>query len=197
MIEANIKKDATLSNINLIIKLFMVIITIFIITFILYGMKIGIFHDKTLLIDYIKKFGVLAPIFFIILQIIQVIFPIVPGGASCLAGVLAFGSIMGFVYNYIGLMIGSCIAYYLAKKYGLALIRKIFKEETVEKYLKYIQKNYFSKIFWISIFLPGLPDDLLCYVAGISGIRFKKFLVILLLGKPIALFMYSFFMELL
>lgn len=195
MIEADIKEEVPSTSLNIIFKVLMIFIIIGVVTFVLYAIKLGIFQDKTLLIEYIKRFRILAPVCFILLQIFQVIIPVIPGGVSCLAGVLAFGPILGFVYNYIGLVIGSCMAYFLAKKYGLKLIEKLFKKETIDRYLKYIQKNYFSKIFWLSIFLPGLPDDLLCYVAGISKMKFDKFLVIILMGKPLSLLSYSLFMR--
>ena len=173
------------------------IMTILIIIFIIYGINLGIFKDKMLLINYIAQYGAFGPLIFILIQIIQVIFPVIPGGASCLAGVLAFGPILGFIYNYIGLSIGSCVAFYLSRTYGIKLVRKLFKKETVDKYLKYVRNNKFDKIFIVGIFLPGLPDDLLCYIAGISNMKFKKFITIILLGKPLALVLYSIFVKLL
>lgn len=174
-----------------------IVMTILIIIFIIYGIKIGIFRDKTILVEYVKEFGVFAPLIFIFIQIIQVVFPIIPGGASCFAGVLAFGPVWGFIYNEIGLIIGSVIAYFLAKRYGLKLIKSLFKQEQVDKYLGYIRNNKFEKVFFWGIFLPGLPDDLLCYVSGLSNITFKRFLAIIVLGKPLGLLMYSAFVAVL
>lgn len=190
MIETNmIESNNILKN---LFKFITIIITIFSIIFIIYSLKLGIFEDKNIMVNYIKNLGIIAPIIFIILQIIQVIIPIIPGSISSLAGVLAFGPIQGFIYNYIGLVIGSCIVYYLAKNYGVSLIRKIFKENTINKYLGYINSN-FKKIFFICITLPWFPDDLLCYIAGISNISFKSFIFIILIGRPISLLFTSLF----
>ena len=194
MIDAEFKENNFL-NIKLISKILVFIITVLMIIFIVLGIKVGVFRDRDLFVLYIKELGILAPICFVLLQIVQVILPVVPGGVSCIVGVMAFGPVMGFIYNYIGLVIGSCIAYFLANKYGLKLVEKLFKRETIDKYLKYIQRNYFSKLFWIGIFLPGLPDDLLCYIAGISKMTFQKFLIILLVGKPLSLLTYSLFIN--
>lgn len=183
-------------NLKIFFKLVTIIATLLIIYFIFYGMKIGILQDKLVLVRKMKAYGPVAPIFFIILQAIQVIFPVIPGGASCLAGVLAFGPFLGFIYNYIGLVLGSVIAFSLSKHYGLSFIQKLFSEETIQKYLVYIRNNRFEKIFFLGIFLPGLPDDLLCYIAGLSSMNYKTFLKIILVGKPFALLMYSFFMKL-
>lgn len=148
------------------------------------------------LVNYMKKFGIFAPAFFLVIQIFQVIFPVIPGGASCLAGVLAFGSVGGFIYNYIGLTLGSIIAFLISRKYGLKFVQKLFKEETINKYLLYIRNNKFNKIFFLGIFIPGAPDDLLCYISGLSKMNLKTFTLIILIGKPLALLMYSFFIEL-
>lgn len=197
MMESKLNQNEEFNILKFLLKLSTILVTILIFLFILYGLKLGFLKDKMILVHYMKQFGIFAPLFFIFLQIFQVIFPIIPGGASCLAGVLAFGPVWGFIYNYFGLTIGSCCAYFLSKKYGVVLINKLFKEETVQKYIKYIQSNQFQKLFFLGIFFPGLPDDLLCYIAGISGIQFKKFLIIILTGKPLALILYSLFMNLL
>ena len=192
MIEANdIKQN---NNINNLFKFITTIITLLSIIFIIYALKLGIFNDKTLLVNYIKDLGLIAPIIFIILQITQVIIPIIPGSISSIAGVLSFGPILGFIYNYIGLVIGSIITYYLAKKYGINLIKKIFKEETINKYLN---KDKFTKLFTVAIILPYFPDDLLCYIAGISNIKFKTFIIINILGRPISLLFTSLFINIL
>ena len=183
-------------KLKVIFKVITIIVTIMLVLFVLYGIHLGIFKDKMILVNYMKKFGLFGPIFFIFLQIFQVVFPVIPGGASCLAGVLSFGAILGFIYNYVGLVIGSVCAFYLSRKYGIKLIYKLFCKETIEKYLKYIQTNKFEKIFFWGIFFPGFPDDLLCYIAGISNMKFRRFLWIIIIGKPFALIMYSLFMNL-
>lgn len=175
-------------------RIIVISITASSIIFIIYSIKLGIFNDKNIMINYIRRLGLIAPIIFILLQITQVLIPIIPGGISAIVGVLVFGPILGFIYNYIGLIIGSIISYYLAKRYGINLIRKIFKESTINKYLN---KDKFTKLFLIAIILPYFPDDLLCYIAGINNIKFKNFIIIILLGRPISLLFTSIFMYLL
>ena len=176
-----------------IFNIITIITTVLLIAFIIYAFKLGILEDKTVLVQYMKKFGIFACLFFILIQIVQVVFPVIPGGASCLAGVLAFGPVLGFIYNYIGLALGSLIAFLLSRIYGIKMVEKLFPEETINKYLKYIQNNRFPTIFFWGIFLPGLPDDLLCYIAGLSKMSLKTFIFIILIGKPFALSFYSLF----
>ena len=65
----------------------------------------GYFTNPQLLQATLSKTGILAPLLFILLQIIQVIIPIIPGGASSALGITAFGAVNGFIYNYIGIRI--------------------------------------------------------------------------------------------
>jgi len=184
-------------DIKLLFRVVTVIVTLLLALFIIHGLRLGIFQDKMMLVSYIKKFGIAAPIFFLFLQAFQVVFPVIPGGASCLAGVLAFGPVLGFIYNYIGLIFGSIIVFNLSRRYGIKLIYKLFDKEVIDKYLNYIRTNKFNKIFFLGILIPGFPDDLLCYVAGVSNMNIKTFLFILIVGKPLSLLMYSIFIGLL
>ena len=182
-----------MKNSKLLIKIVTIIITIFLVCFIVYAVRLGLLEDKEILVSYMKSLGFIAPLFFLFLQAFQVVFPVIPGGASCLAGVLAFGPFEGFIYNYLGLSIGSVISYSLSKKYGLKIIYKLFDKSLVDKYLKYIRNNTFKKIFFLGILIPGAPDDLLCYIAGISNINLKEFIIYIILGKPLTLIFYSIF----
>ena len=184
-------------QIKFISRTITIIITLLLILFIIYGFREGLFTSNEKLVEYIAGYGTIGPIIFMLLQIVQVIFPVIPGGASCLVGVLAFGPIWGFIYNYVGLCLGSMVVFYLSRKYGLRLIRKLFSKETVDKYLGYIRTNKFNWIFTIGIFFPGAPDDLLCYIAGVSKMKWHQFIWVILLGKPLTLVFYSLFIDVL
>ena len=184
-------------QIKFISRTITIIITLLLILFIIYGFREGLFTSIEKLVEYIAGYGAVGPIIFMLLQIVQVIFPVIPGGASCLVGVLAFGPIWGFIYNYVGLCLGSMAVFYLSRRYGLRLIRKLFSKETVDKYLGYIRTNKFNWIFMVGIFFPGAPDDLLCYIAGVSKMKWHQFIWVILLGKPLTLVFYSLFIDVL
>lgn len=188
-------KKSSNKNMKTFFKILTIIITTLIVIFLLFCLKKGFFSSPEIIVKKVEKFGFFGPIIFILLQIVQVVLPIIPGGASCLAGVLLFGSIWGFIYNYVGMIIGSTIVFLLARKYGIRFVKKICDEEKVDKYVGYIRKKKFEKIFIICILLPGFPDDLLCYVAGVSKLTLKRFLIILSLAKPLALLFYSIFID--
>lgn len=160
--------------------------------FVFWGWKEGIFSDTEKLEDFLKRSGVMAPFIFIIVQAVQVVVPILPGAIGCVFGVVFFGSVWGFVLNYTGICIGSVCAFVLARRYGTMFVRNMTGSKFYDKYQKFLkQEKRFEKLFALLIFLPVAPDDFLCYLAGVSRITFQKFTVIILLGKPAAIFLYS------
>jgi uncharacterized membrane protein YdjX (TVP38/TMEM64 family) len=181
-----IKSDAWLLNlVTITLFLFMAILT-------LYGYQKGYFTSIEDLQQLVASVGVWGPLVFILSQILQVVFPIIPGGLGCLAGVILFGPIGGFAYNYIGIVLGSFIVFALSKRYGPALIVRLFPRSVTNRYLKWTEKKEkFKKWFAIAIFLPVAPDDLLCYIAGTTRMKWKDYTSIILLGKPLSIAAYS------
>ena len=129
---------------------------------------------------------------FILIQIIQVVIPIIPGGVSSVAGVILFGPLYGLLYNYVGIVIGSFINFFLARYYGQGFVHKMVSEETYNKYASWLEKgNKFDTFFALAIFFPVAPDDFLCMLAGLTKMSLKKFSLIILLGKPASIATYS------
>ena len=142
---------------------------------------------------FLEKSGYFAPILFVIIQIVQVVIPIIPGGISQGVGVLIFGPLWGFIYNYVGIVWGSIIVFFISRKYGMPLIKKMFRKELIDKYIGWINNGKKFEIFFaIAIFLPVAPDDFLCYLAGVTDISIKKYISIILLLKPFTISTYSF-----
>lgn len=157
-----------------------------------YGWRAGLFTSQEKLQSCIAGFGILGASVFVIFQAVQVIIPILPGGISCLCGVILFGPWMGFVYNYLGICIGSVFAFLIAKYCGKPILKCLFSEKIIRKYENWTSKRgQFAKWFAIAIFLPVAPDDFLCYLAGTTEMSLGRFVTIILLGKPAAIALYS------
>ena len=60
------------------------------------GLQSGIFSSREAMEQFLRQTGVLAPLCFLLLQTIQVVIPVVPGGVSCIIGVAMFGPLYGF-----------------------------------------------------------------------------------------------------
>lgn len=160
--------------------------------FIFYGYKAGLFSSTESFREFILGFGKWSGLIFILIQIAQVVVPIIPGAVSCVAGIIIFGPWVGFLYNYIGICIGSILVFLLSKKYGKDFVKGIIGEKSYKKYIGWIDRGRkFDTMFALAIFFPVAPDDLLCYIAGLTKMKIEKFVAIIILGKPMSIALYS------
>ena len=162
------------------------------IIFSVYGYQKGIFTSRDQLELFIRQSSFWGPLLFIVIQIAQVVIAVIPGGLTCLAGVVFFGPWYGFLYSAVGIIIGSCINFYLARRYGEKFIRLFVSDETYEKTKKkFLTGKMFDVVFTAAILLPCAPDDVLCMLAGLTDMSWRKFLTILFLGRPVTIVVYS------
>ncbi|MTD39072.1 TVP38/TMEM64 family protein [Erwinia sp. CPCC 100877] len=158
----------------------------------IYFIRLGVFKDINALRGLVGDSVIFGPILFILIQIIQVVVPIIPGGISCVAGVLIFGPFAGFIYNYVGIAIGSVLIFLLGRQYGKPFILSLISDKTYNKYIGWLDnEKRFERLFALAIFLPVAPDDALCLMAGLTKMSIKKFTVIILLAKPVSIYLYS------
>lgn len=142
--------------------------------------------------EYMKGFGIAAPLILTAFQAIQVVVPVLPGYLGCAAGAIAFGTVSGFLCNYIGISVGSIIAYFLARKYGIKIVLAMFPLKQYEKWSRRISRSRSYDIFlFVATLLPLFPDDFLCYFSGLIKMNRKKFIWIIILGKPWCILAYS------
>ncbi|WP_193107255.1 TVP38/TMEM64 family protein [Brachybacterium sp. FME24] len=156
-----------------------------------WGLETGVLQSLANLQAFIDSLGAWGPFAFLIVSTASVIFPIVPGGLLVIAGPVLFGAVDGTIYNYVAVCSGSLLNFLIARHVGLALIERIFRPRTVEKFLGWTRNSHFSRAFAVAIALPVAPDDLLCYIAGTTRMRWRTYVLIILLCKPWALIAYG------
>lgn len=132
---------------------------------------------------YIEDLGAAGPIYLFCLQIIDVIIMPFIGGFSAIAGGIVFGFFKTFIICSAGIVAGSCINYALARYFGRPIVELFAQKETVDKYLNSFTERKKTLLF-ILFLLPGFPDDLLCFIAGMSGIGWRYFIFAAALGRP-------------
>lgn len=169
-----------------------IVSTIIIILLVIYWYRLGIFTSQAKMKAYLADKRVIGPVVFVLIQIVQVVIPIIPGGVSLLGGVVFFGPLAGFIYNYVGICIGSLINFFLARYYGRSFIFRIISEETLNKYMKWTKnQKKFNWFFALCILAPAAPDDVLCLLAGLTEMKFWTYFWIIILCKPWTIAAYS------
>lgn len=143
--------------------------------------------------DLLINLGIFGPLIFILVQISQIIYPIIPLGLTNVIGDLIFGHAWGFLFNCIGMLIGSSINFFLGRRFGEGFLLAFINDETYQKYKERINRgNGLKKLLIIGFILPLFPDDIFCIIAGMSKITYKEFFKLILFYRPISLFVFTF-----
>jgi len=97
------------------------------------------------------------------------------------AGTIGMNLFDVVLFGGIGLLIGSIIAFYIARFGGKPIIIKLIGKKWLNRVDKWIEKNGAIAIF-ITRLVPVVPFDLISYMSGITKIKFKHYFSATLLG---------------
>jgi uncharacterized membrane protein YdjX (TVP38/TMEM64 family) len=140
------------------------------------------FSSKREVKAFLQRFGAWAPIAFILLQALQVILSPIPGEATGFLGGFLFGTGLGFLYSTIGLSLGSAAAFWLGRRLGLPLVRRLVSETTYHRFDGLARTG--GEVLTLVLFLiPGFPKDILCFLLGVSPQPFGVFLLMTTFGR--------------
>ena len=177
-------------------KILLVILSFAAISVILFSiLKIfGITNITTLktLISRSGKYGYI--VYTIILTFVLVAFCFVPLLNTTLAilGIALFGAKIAFITNLISVFISSSILFFIGDKLGEKFAAKLVGKKNLEETQNSIDHK--SK-FWLPILFitPGIPDEAICLVAGMTKIKYWHLLIITLLYHTIEIGIFCFF----
>lgn len=181
---------------KIIYKLFLLIVICLVIVVIsLYILKTSGFLTKIDSVEkfrnYISSFGNNAIILFTLIQFLQVVVLPIPAFITVGAGVLLFGPLKGAIFSCVGIILGSIVAFYIGRIFGFKVAKWLVGESELNKGLKMIKGK--DKIILTFMFLfPFFPDDILCFVAGITTMSSTFFLFMIVITRIISVFASSY-----
>lgn len=158
-----------------------------------WGFTHELFTSKEALKNFLYTIGPIAPLIFILLQMSQTIIPFIPASLIVPIGLFIFGMSSGVLLSFIGIISGSIINFGLARKFGRPLVEMITSKKKLNKYIGWTEDNTrFNRLFAFGMIFPFTPSDFFCYLAGLSEITFKRYLLIISFSTLSTLFIFSF-----
>ena len=148
-----------------------------------YGSEIFSKDSADRLVAYLMANKHISALIIVILQILQVIICVIPGQPIQFAASYMLGVGGGLLLSLIGAAIGATIAFYLAKLLGRDMLYLLFDKNKVQDYQRKLNSGKGLLIVLLIYVLPGVPKDLVAYVAGISEMKFKPFIIISTIGR--------------
>lgn len=141
------------------------------------------------LVESYRAFG---PLLGIGLPMVEAIIPALPLIVFVMANAVAFGLWFGFLYSWIGSVLGALIVFSVIRRFGRTrFFSFVNKHPKVRKAMGWIERKGFAPIFILFCF-PFTPSALINVVAGLSRISRKQFVLALALGKLVMVFILSY-----
>lgn len=159
-----------------------VLVGLVLLTIVLWRPLSELFGNPDQLRATVEDAGAWGPLVFIGAQYAQVLIAPIPGQvAGVIAGAL-FGAFWGTVYSMIGALLGYWTIFLLARRFGRPLVERFVSKRHLEKF-DYLTNTNGTMVFFLIFLLPAFPDDLICYIAGLSAIRIRTLLLISFVGR--------------
>ena len=138
--------------------------------------------DQEAFSAYIRSFGVWGPVILFAAEVLQVFFAFIPGHVVLITTAYIYGFGLGLLMNISFTVFASQMAFLLARWLGRPLVYRFVDTETVE-YWEVIANEKGLVFFTIAFLLPIFPSDAMNFVAGLSGLDSRRFLVANFVGR--------------
>ncbi|MFD1739148.1 TVP38/TMEM64 family protein [Bacillus salitolerans] len=145
-------------------------------------------HVQELMDEY-RDLGPLPGIF---LPMLEAIFPFLPLFIFVVANAAAFGLWLGFLYSWIGACLGAILVFSIVRRLGQKrFFQFLSKNKQVRKLTIWVERHGFGPLFLLLCF-PFSPSAIINVVAGLSRVSMYQFILAVLTGKMVMIFIISF-----
>lgn len=141
------------------------------------------FKDLNTILDLVNNNLIIGSLIYLGIMVLQIIISVIPGQIVQIAAGYVFSIPLGLFLSIIGVLIGSTVTYFLAKLLGKNFIEMIFTKEKVDYYSTKLNSKKAYIIVFLIYLIPGIPKDLVGYIAGISNIEWHVFIVVSTIGR--------------
>lgn len=131
---------------------------------------------------YLKNSGAWGPILLALIQLLQVLFVVMPGHVFMVIGGYVYGFTGGFVINLVSTVGASQLTFALARRAGRPVVNRMVPASVLGRWNKVAERQGFV-FFLFSFLLPMFPCDAMNFVAGLSSISPWHFLAANFLGR--------------
>lgn len=133
--------------------------------------------------NYIQSSAPYSHLVFFLLQLSSVILAPIPSNITAAAGGALFGTLVAFLLTAGAVALGSAMVFQLSRLLGQSFAQSFVEGKYWEKYGEVIRRKRDSFLFLAFLF-PFFPDDLLCIMAGLTDIPFRRFFLLVVLARP-------------
>ena len=142
--------------------------------------------------DYLRGFGVWAPVISALLMVLQSIAAPLPAFVITFANGLLFGWAWGALLSWSSAMAGAALCFYLARALGRPAVEKLVGGSSALEVSDLFFERYGDRAVVIARLLPFVSFDIISYGTGLTSMGFWRFFIATGIGQLPATLVYSY-----
>jgi uncharacterized membrane protein YdjX (TVP38/TMEM64 family) len=142
--------------------------------------------------DYLRGFGIWAPLVSATLMILQSIAAPLPAFVVTFANGLLFGWVLGALLSWSSAMAGAALCFWIARAFGRPPVEKLAGGSGALEVSDLFFERYGDRAVLIARLLPFVSFDIISYGAGLTSMSFRRFFIATGLGQLPATIVYSY-----
>ncbi|MBM3123695.1 MAG: hypothetical protein FJZ87_01330 [Chloroflexi bacterium] len=142
--------------------------------------------------DFLQQFKIYGLLVLAFLVLAQVFLAFIPGQALVIASGYLYGVPMTITVVASSAIIGSQLAFWLARRYGRPLIYKLASPKAIDHWDR-LASHLGPGFYFLTFLLPVFPSDMMCYVGGLGKVSPRGFLAANCAGRLISTTAYTLF----
>jgi uncharacterized membrane protein YdjX (TVP38/TMEM64 family) len=142
--------------------------------------------------ELMEEYRDLGPLPGVLLPMLEAILPFLPLFVFVVANAAAFGLWLGFLYSWLGACLGAIIVFLVVRRLGKKRFFKFLsRNNQVQKLMGWVERHGFGPLFLLLCF-PFSPSAVINVVAALSRVSISQFILAVLTGKMVMIFIISF-----
>jgi len=137
--------------------------------------------DSQGITNFVNSFGIFAGIMFVLLVILEVVLAPISPLVLYIAGGFLFGTFLGGALALLGNLIGAGISFHIARTFGRGFVEKKVSKAKRKKFDQFTERYGAGALFILRL-NPFTSSDLFSYLAGLTKMKIRTFMVATGLG---------------
>jgi uncharacterized membrane protein YdjX (TVP38/TMEM64 family) len=143
---------------------------------------VNFLKDRQQVETFLAGLGIWGVLLYVIILMVQVLTAVIPGQVLMIAAGYLYGFWGGVTLNFLAIIVASQIAFTFARRAGKPAVQRFVPENILTRWDSVAQRGNFF-FFLICFWFPIIPSSATNYLAGLSFISGRLFLLASILGR--------------
>ncbi len=144
--------------------------------------------DSQQIREFIRSFGILGPMVFMILNVLSIVFAPLTSLPFWVASLALYGFWPTLFYIFISFQGGAIANFWIARRWGRPAVKRFVGKKGFQNVDEMTEVVGLPILLLIRL-IGGASSDYVAYAAGLTNMKFKPFFLITLFASPPAMFL--------